>query len=238
MRMLIRRDDSATGGWSKQTPGGSFGFSGDFWVLLRPESTHIRRREQGFVESGSTPITPPLSQPNVAASEILEAIEERLAPLAPLPLPEGGTGRPEDFEAIEEAVGSLSGLVAPEELELGMDTPLIPALYQLVRTHGEGAVFELAASIGSSEIDPYVGTWILRWLGRLSDDRTHRARRWLLERSLHSPVPMIRDGAAQGLAALGDHRVLPALRAALDRERYSRLRRHIEKALRQVESRA
>jgi hypothetical protein len=149
--------------------------------------------------------------------------------------PETSTVGTENRSAVEEAVTALMTVSAPEELEPGIDTPLIPALYDVVRTHGADAVFELAASIESSEMDPQLASWVLRWLGRLPDHSTSGARRWLLERGLQSSVPMIRDGAAAGLASLGDPRVLSMLRAAADRERYSRIQRTIGRAIQQIE---
>jgi len=153
-----------------------------------------------------------------------------------------GTARPEasttcssEMSSVEQDVAGLMGIVAPEELEHGADTPLIPALYLTIRQHGADAVFELAASIESSQMDPQLASWVLRWLGKLIDHPSHRARVWLLVRGLQSPVPMIRDGAALGLASIRDIRTVDALRTAAARERYSRLRRNIEMAIRQVE---
>lgn len=153
-------------------------------------------------------------------------------------IPEASTLRDEDALAIEAAVAALTEMTAPEELEPGIDTPLIPALYEAVRKYGADAVFEIAASIESSQLDPQLASWLLRWLGRLPDHSTHAVRRWLLERGLQSSVPMIRDGAASGLASLGDPRPIAALRAAASRERYSRIRRNIDRAIQQIDRRS
>ena len=182
-------------------------------------------RHPGWVEQPSPSTTMPPQERELPVSS------RGTAPRAP----DGGTGRAAEFRVIEDAVAGLAEIVPPEELEYGTDTPLVPALYDLVRAHGADAVLELAASIESNEMDPQLGFWILRWLGRLPDHSTRHARRWLLERALRSAVPMIRDGAALGLAPLADPRALPALRAALDRERYSRVRRNMERAVQQVE---
>lgn len=149
--------------------------------------------------------------------------------------PESGTAKTEDFTAITEAVASLIESAAPDELEDGADTPLIPGLYRVIREHGVGAVMELAGRIASDSIDPYVASWMLRWLGRIPHGQSYRASRWLLERSLQSPVPVIRDGAVLGLASLRDAKTLPALRAAAAREPYRRLRTELEKTIRQLE---
>lgn len=213
MSALVERRDSTAEAWWRGTLRAlavpSTGCTGPLWIADLSASTRALQLQS----SGAT----------------TRSIE------SPQPAPEGGTGRVEDFGEIAGALAALGELVAPEDLEYGMETPLIPALYRLVRMHGEGAVLELAASIESKEMDPQIASWILRWLGRLPNHATHQVRRWLLERSLHSAVPAIRDGAVLGLASLGDRRALPALQAALSRERYSRLQRNIEKTLRQVE---
>jgi hypothetical protein len=172
-----------------------------------------------------------------AATQISRGeLELPSVPSQALPHPEGSTAGLEDFRTIEGAVASLAESVAPDQLEDGMSTSLIPTLFGLVRTHGPGAVLELASAIESGDMDPHMASWVLRWLGRLRHHVTHHVRRWLLERSLRSSVPMIRDGAALGLASLGDPRSIPALRAAVERESYPRLRRGIEKALEQVQA--
>lgn len=145
------------------------------------------------------------------------------------------TASAHDTEAIEQAIDGLSQIAPLEELEYGMETPLMSALHRIIAEHGRGAVLELAVAIESQAMDPQLASWTLRFLGRFSDAATLNARRWLLERGLHSSVPMIRDGAALGLASLCDPRTLPTLRSAANRERYSRLRRNIEKAVRRIE---
>ena len=195
-----------------------------------------RRGAASFLESGST-----ASGSWEDPSWTTVSASTATLPMRPQPVrrstqvPEAATAREEDFEAIERAVDALNQLVALEELEYGVNTPLMPALDRLIREHGKGAVLELAASIESQMMDPQLASWTLRFLGRFRDSSTHGARRWLLERGLHSDVPMIRDGAALGLASLCDIRTIPALRSAADRERYSRLRRNIEKAVQRVE---
>lgn len=164
------------------------------------------------------------------------AIEMPEAPAGLHLRPEGSTSESkDDLLAIEEDARSLLECSAPEDLEDGMDTPLIPGLFRLIRSHGAGAVLELAGLIESGSVDPHIASWMLRWLGRIPHHSTHQVRRWLLERGLRSPVAMIRDGAALGLAALRDPRAAPALRAAVEREPYKRLRRNIERALLRVE---
>jgi HEAT repeats len=212
MNALIERRDSTTEGWWNDT--------------LRALVT------SRVVHSGPRWVTAPSASTRATPQEIGRPLR-RFPELSPTF--DGGTGRVEDFRAIADAVALLGDLVAPGELEYGMETPLIPTLYRLVRANGEGAVLELAASIESKEMDPQIASWILRWLGRLPHHATHHARRWLLERGLRSPVPMVRDGAALGLASMGDSRALPALQGAAQRERYSRLRRNMEKAIRQVQ---
>jgi hypothetical protein len=139
------------------------------------------------------------------------------------------------FRDVEAAVSALMETSSLEELEPGFDTSLMPALYELVRAYGTNAVLALAATIESGEMDAQLAAWILRWLGHIPDSSTHSVRRWLLERSLQSSVPMVRDGAADGLAWLGDACALTALKAAIGSERYSRIKRSIQGAIEQLE---
>lgn len=148
---------------------------------------------------------------------------------------ESSTAHPEDPIAVETAVAALMQTCPTEDLEPGADTPLVAALYELVHAHGTAAILELGGSIESREMDPQMAGWVLRWLGRLRDHTTHSSRRWLLCRGLRSPVPMIRDGAAAGLASLGDDSALADLQAAANSERYSRVRRNIYRAIQQIE---
>ena len=150
--------------------------------------------------------------------------------------PEGDTSQVEDFAAIVEDIRVMLESADHEELEDGVETPLIPSLHRLVTTRGVGAVFELAGLIVAGTVDSVIASWILRWLGRIPHRPTHEARRWLLEKGLYSAVPTVRDGAALGLVSLGDCRSVPALRAAVDREQhYVRLRWNLEQALQQLD---
>jgi hypothetical protein len=145
------------------------------------------------------------------------------------------TSETENFQAIENSVRALLESVSSEDLEDGVATRLVPQLAHLVTAYGRGAVLDLAGLIESGSVDPYVASWILRSLGRISHQPSHHARRWLLQRALLSSTPIIRDGAALGLASLRDGRALPALRAAVAREPYARLRRDMEQSLSKLE---
>ncbi len=145
--------------------------------------------------------------------------------------------KPEDFRAIEQTVTALSEITAPEDLEDGLSTPLVPVLQTLLSRYGAGAAFELAGAITSGRFDPDVAAWILRWLGRIGSGPLS-SRRWLLERNLRSPVPAIRDGAALGLESLADPHAAPLLRSAMQNERYSRIRRNMNRALQKIQTTA
>lgn len=162
--------------------------------------------------------------------------EEEFARSAAFPHAGGTkTTPPEDLKAAEKAARSVFGVVVAEDLEDGTTVPFTSRLLSLVRKHGAEAVMEIASTIESPSVDPQVASWALRWLGRIRDPQSRLVCRWLLERSLRSRSPIVRDGAALGLASLRDPHAIPHLQAAIERERSPALRRDLEQVLRQVE---
>lgn len=137
----------------------------------------------------------------------------------------------------EEALFMLEGLVA-EELEDGMTASLGSKLFLLVSKYGEPAILAIASIISSGKIAPEVISHTLRWLGRMNHPATLRRRLWLLKNCLLSSSAIVRDGAALGLAVLGSPLAIPALRAAIKRERFRGLRRDMEQILELLERRA
>ena len=110
-------------------------------------------------------------------------------------------------------------------------------LADLLDIYGTSAVDAIASGISSGKLSPDLASHTLRWLGRLNHPNSFRGRLWLLEHSLLSPSPVIRDGGALGLAALGSPSGLPSLRAAIERERFPELRKDMEQVVRFLERR-
>jgi hypothetical protein len=93
----------------------------------------------------------------------------------------------------------------------------------------------LSHLILAKDIDEEVASEALRWLGRMEDTKSYSKRLWLLERGLASPSPIIRDGAALGLASLDDRHAIPYLRLAVEREELDELRFNLGQVLDQLE---
>jgi len=139
---------------------------------------------------------------------------------------------------VEEEVLSSLEVVQTEELEDGMTGSLGSVVSVLLSRYGESAILAMASLISSGKIAPEVISHTLRWLGRMNHPESFRRRLWLLKNCLLSPSPIVRDGAALGLAVLGSRSAIPALRAAIKREHFHGLRRDMEHVLELLERRA
>jgi hypothetical protein len=121
-----------------------------------------------------------------------------------------------------------------EVFEDGLDSFFSKALVSRVQEYGDAFVDVLAHFILARDANEEVAWEALRWLGKLSDAKTYVKRLWLLERSLASSSPVIRDGAGLGLAALDDRHAIPYLKLAIQREEISILRSNLEQVLTQL----
>lgn len=123
-------------------------------------------------------------------------------------------------------------LSAREEIfEDGMSSEFSKKLIQFIQMDGQAVVSVLADLILSGEVNVEVGAEALRWIGRMWDPATYESRRWLLERSLFSRSPRIRDGAALGLSSMSDPHAVQYLKIASEREEIDELRADLEQIL-------
>jgi hypothetical protein len=123
-----------------------------------------------------------------------------------------------------------------EIFEDGMHSTFSRALVSLINAHGSVAIDALATFLIDSNVNPEVASEALRWLGQVEHTESYNRRLWLLERSLRSPEPAIRDGAILGLSFLDDPLVIPALWEALQTEEVSQLRKAIRQVLEQLKN--
>ena len=123
-----------------------------------------------------------------------------------------------------------------ESFEDGMENEFSLQLTNLLRRYKEETVDSLAAFVTSNIVNDEISAQALRCLVRLGNDTAYTRILWLLERSLHSESPRIRDAAALSLASLDDPQAIPYLRLAIDREPYMELRLDMEQVLAQLES--
>jgi hypothetical protein len=118
-----------------------------------------------------------------------------------------------------------------ETFEDGMSSEFSKKLIQLIQMEGQAVVSVLADLILNGEVNLEVRAEALRWIGRMWDPATYESRRWLLERSLFSRFPRIRDGAALGLSSMNDPLSIQYLKIASEREEIDELRADLEQVL-------
>ena len=175
----------------------------------------------------------PLLQ-SVVAAELAREVH-RLAYVYWTRTEENATAPSVGVPMVEEEVLSSLEVVQAEELEDGMTGSLGSVVSVLLSRYGESAILAMASLISSGKIAPEVISHTLRWLGRMNHPESFRRRLWLLKNCLLSPSPIVRDGAALGLAVLGSRSAIPALRAAIQREHFHGLRRDMEQVLELLE---
>jgi hypothetical protein len=123
-----------------------------------------------------------------------------------------------------------------EVFEDGMESSFSLGLTTIIRKFGNLAIEALASLILRGEADARVASEAMRWLGLLDDPETYRLRLRLLERSLRSYSPRVRDGAALGLSYLDNPHAIPFLRQAIACEPIRGLRENLQQVLEQLES--
>lgn len=133
-----------------------------------------------------------------------------------------------------EVLSYFDGLLM-DELEDGMTLLLGERIFNVIETYGTPAIDALAGIIESQKVPVEALSHALRWVGRMRHPKSLHRRLWILRRSLLSSSPVVRDGAALGLAALGSPHAIPSLRAAIEREKLPALRADIERVLKQME---
>jgi hypothetical protein len=111
-----------------------------------------------------------------------------------------------------------------------METPFSRELSALIVSEGNAAVEAIGDLHGSTRLASVLSE-SLRWLGRLEDGPTRATRLWLLEAMLQHPAVAVRDGAALGLASLGDTHACAALRQAIAQEPIGEFRADLQQIL-------
>jgi hypothetical protein len=135
----------------------------------------------------------------------------------------------------DEFIGCFSGLLAGE-IEDGMSNDIGDKIKNLINEHKDLAVHLFAAIVHSKQLPEDVLSHALRWIGRIKHEETFHDRLWLLRNCLWSSSPIIRDGAALGIASLGSTHAIPSLQQAIQRERLPSLRVDLQQVLNELES--
>lgn len=135
------------------------------------------------------------------------------------------------FLNIDRELEALFRACANEGFEDGMESEFISELISSLRIHGAKAVESIRRIILEQNVTPHVAFEALRWLGRVSQPESYRARLFLLETCLGSLSRLVRDGAALGLASMKDSHAIPYLREAGAREKIQDLQKDMEAVL-------
>lgn len=142
----------------------------------------------------------------------------------------------EQLKRVEDRIDSVFRMALGEDFEDGMSSRFSRELLEAVGEFGDPAMQEISYLILYNRTNQEVASETLRWLGRVSDIRTYGWRLWLLEKSLLSSSPVVRDGAVLGLASLGDPSAVTYLREAIAVEECKELREDMQQALRELEA--
>lgn len=137
---------------------------------------------------------------------------------------------------VEERIDRIFRTAVDEDFEDGMSSRFSRELLEAVEQFGDPAMQEISYLILYNRMNQEVASEALRWLGRLSDRRTYGWRLWLLEKSLSSSSPVVRDGAVLGLASMGDPSSMTYLSGAIAEEECKELREDMQQALRELEA--
>jgi Type IV secretion-system coupling protein DNA-binding domain len=184
---------------------------------FRELSDKLPHRRQVHIASGSTSFQEDM--PELAATKSSTLLPQNLS------------------TTLRQKIGAIFAEAKEEVFEDGMESQFSRALTSAIRQFGNAAIRLLAGLILFETVNAESASEALRWLGHMNHPPTHRARLWLLERSLQSSSPTVRDGAALGLAFLEDRRAMPYLQEAIERERSVELQHDLRQVLAQLESR-
>lgn len=121
------------------------------------------------------------------------------------------------------------------DFEDGIHTEFSRSLVRLVELLGNSAVEVVAAVILKEKANPTVAAEALKWISHIDQPKSYAFRLWLLEKSLRSSSPIVRDAALLGVASLDDHHSIPAINDAINREACLELREDLIQVLKQLD---
>jgi len=137
---------------------------------------------------------------------------------------------------VEKTIDRLFESAGELYFEDGMETSFSRELVSLVKKYGNFAMGEIVYLITYGKVDDEVASEALRWLARIDDPLTYGWRLWLLEKSLSSNSPIVRDGAALGLVSMCDTHAIEYIRKAIEQETVTDLRYDLQGALEELEA--
>lgn len=203
-------------------------------LFLGAEDTEHTREIHRFVPRGS-----PAAHPSRATR--FEAVNDITAlPTRPeeylLQAADNSTAVSDWEEDVYDVVARACRAAKEEEFEDGMESEFSKGLRSMVTAYSKRAIEAMTHLIVYEKVNPEVASEALRSLGSLEDAESYQYRQWLLERALQCSSPVVRDGAALGLASMDDSHAIAYIRQAVNREECSELREDMEQVLVQLES--
>ncbi|NOT24083.1 MAG: HEAT repeat domain-containing protein [Nitrospiraceae bacterium] len=134
-----------------------------------------------------------------------------------------------------ETMITLFATARQEDFEDGVHTEFSRELVHVVEMLGTTAIEVVASIILKDKANPAVLAEALKWISHVDQPRSYAFRLWLLEKSLQSASPRIRDAASLGIAAADDPHSIPAVKSAIERETCQELRDDLAQVLRQLD---
>ena len=120
--------------------------------------------------------------------------------------------------------------------EDGMESSFGAALSSAILSYGPVAMTAIAKTFNLSNPETDLVGEMLRIIGTIKHEDTHRSRLMILISALRSPDPRIRDDASIGLAGLGDPKAIDSLKIAVEREPVLQLRKNFALVIDQLTS--
>jgi hypothetical protein len=136
---------------------------------------------------------------------------------------------------VENMIDSIFAAADDQAFEDEMESTFSRELVSAIEKYGDLAMSEVNYLITYGKVNSEVAGEALRWLARVNNPSTHGWRLWLLEKSLSSKSPVVRDSAALGLLSMCDANAIPHIREAIERETIAELRDDLQGALRELE---
>jgi hypothetical protein len=128
---------------------------------------------------------------------------------------------------LQMQINELLDIANNELVEDGMHNAINTRLALLILKDYRHVIPAVASAIETTAT-PIVSAEVLKELGRFRNQAAHGLCLWTLEHFLGAASPITRDGAALGLARLGDSAAIPNLTGAAQRERDPQLRKDLE----------
>ncbi len=138
-------------------------------------------------------------------------------------------------DELERILDRLFAVAEDEFFESGMESAFTNGLDDLLDQFPEVIWVSLRRRLFAPDVNVETVGEMLRWAGRIEEQRSFSARMDLLIMGLSHSSPIVRDDAAIGLAHLGDPSVIPQLRDAIKKEKVPELREDLEQLVQSLE---